>query len=69
MFVAIDTNTDGMIHESDINWDGVGDELLKGFNKSNGIGCKVLNIDVEKDRVSLGMIIMQVLLMSSRKIW
>jgi len=55
MFVAIDTNTDGMIHESDISWEGVGAELLKEFNKGDEIECKVLNIDVEKDRVALGI--------------
>ena len=44
-----------MIHESDISWDGVGAELLKGFNKGDEVECKVLNIDVEKDRVALGI--------------
>lgn len=55
MFVAIDTNTDGMIHESDISWEGSGAELLKNFNKGDEVECKVLNIDIEKDRVALGI--------------
>lgn len=55
MFVAIDTNTDGMIHESDISWEGSGTELLKNFNKGDELECKVLNIDIEKDRVALGI--------------
>lgn len=55
MFVAIDTNTDGMIHESDISWEGNGAELLSNYNKGDEIECKVLNIDVDKDRVALGI--------------
>ena len=55
MFVAIDTNTDGMIHESDISWESSGAELLKDFNKGDEVECRVLNIDVEKDRVALGI--------------
>ena len=46
MFVAIDVNADGMIHESDISWEHSGAELLKDFNKGDEIECKVLNIDV-----------------------
>lgn len=55
LFVAIDTNTDGMIHESDLSWDTHGSELLKNYNKGDEIECKVLSIDIEKDRVSLGI--------------
>jgi small subunit ribosomal protein S1 len=55
MFVAIDINTDGMIHESDISWNNSGIELLKKFNKGDEVECKVLNIDIEKDRIALGI--------------
>ena len=55
MFIALDENTDGMIHESDISWDNNGAALLKGYNKGDEIECKVLNIDIEKDRVALGI--------------
>ena len=55
MFVAIDVNTDGMIHESDLSWDGNGAELLKNYTKGDEIECKVLSIDVDKDRVALGI--------------
>lgn len=55
MFVAIDVNTDGMIHESDLTWESNGAEILKNFNKGDEVECKVLNIDVEKDRVALGI--------------
>ena len=55
MFVALDTYTDGMIHESDLSWDNNGIELLKNYNKGDEIECKVINIDIEKDRVALGV--------------
>jgi small subunit ribosomal protein S1 len=55
MFVEIGTNTDGMIHESDISWEGSGVELLKNFKKGDEVECKVLSIDIEKDRVALGI--------------
>jgi small subunit ribosomal protein S1 len=55
MFVALDDNIDGMIHESDISWDGNGAEQLKAYKKGDEVECKVLSIDVEKERISLGM--------------
>ena len=55
MFVAIDTNTDGMIHGSDLSWENNGAELLKNYNKGDEVECKVLNIDIDKDRVALGI--------------
>lgn len=55
MFVAIDTNTDGMIHESDISWEGNGIQALKQYKKGDEVECKVLNIDIDKDRVALGI--------------
>ena len=55
MFVALDDNTDGMIHASDISWESDGVELLKNYGKGDEVECKVLSIDVEKDRVALGI--------------
>lgn len=55
MFIALDDHTDGMIHESDISWDNNGAELLKNYNKGDIVECKVLSIDIEKDRVALGI--------------
>jgi small subunit ribosomal protein S1 len=55
MFVAVEDNIDGMIHESDISRDGNGAELLKSYSKGDIIECKVLSIDVDKERISLGI--------------
>jgi small subunit ribosomal protein S1 len=55
MFVALDDNIDGMIHETDISFEGNGPELLKSFKKGDIVECKVLSIDVDKERVGLGI--------------
>lgn len=55
MFVALGENIDGMIHETDISWGNNNAELLKNYNKGDEIECKVLSIDVDKDRVALGI--------------
>ena len=55
LFVALDDNIDGMIHETDISWEGNGTELLKSFKKGDEVECKVLSIDIEKERISLGI--------------
>jgi small subunit ribosomal protein S1 len=55
MFVALDDNIDGMIHETDISWEGGGTELLKSYKKNDEVDCKVLSIDLEKERISLGI--------------
>ncbi|MFK7973911.1 MAG: 30S ribosomal protein S1 [Rickettsiaceae bacterium] len=55
IFVALGEHTDGMIHESDLSWDNNGTELLQNYTKGDEIECKILNIDIEKDRVALGI--------------
>ncbi|MDF2966196.1 MAG: rpsA [Rickettsiaceae bacterium] len=55
LFVALGDEIDGMIHESDIAWTGNSQEALKSFKKGEEVECKVLAIDVEKERITLGM--------------
>lgn len=55
MFVVLDDNIDGMIHETDISWEGNGTELLKNFKKGDEVECQVLSIDIDKERISLGI--------------
>lgn len=55
IFIAIGSDIDGMIHESDLSSDGNSSELLKSYNKGDEIECKVLAIDTDKERVSLGV--------------
>ncbi len=54
MFVAIGDEIDGMIHESDISSDNPA-EALKQYAKGDTVECKVLSVDVDKERVGLGI--------------
>src|SRR6476659_4130149 len=55
LFVGIGEDLDGMVHLSDISWDKSGDEAMKDYEKGQTVKAKVLDVDVEKERVSLGM--------------
>jgi small subunit ribosomal protein S1 len=55
LFVGIDDEIDGMVHLSDIDWNKSGDEAVKDYNKGDVVHAKVLDIDIEKERVSLGI--------------
>lgn len=55
IFVAIGENADGMIHETDISWKNDGASLLRDYKKDDEVECKVLSIDIEKERVALGI--------------
>ena len=46
---------DGLVHLSDISWDAQGEEALKRYNKGDVVQAKVLDVDVEKERISLGI--------------
>ena len=55
LFVALTEDIDGLVHLSDISWDGNGDELIKNYVKGSSVQAKILDIDVEKERISLGI--------------
>lgn len=55
LFVALDGEIDGMVHLSDLDWNKSGDEAVKDYKKGDIVKVKVLDIDVEKERVSLGI--------------
>jgi len=55
LFVGLSDDIDGLVHLSDISWDGNGDEIIKDFSKGASVKAKILDIDVEKERVSLGI--------------
>ncbi len=55
LFVGLTEDIDGLVHLSDISWDGNGDEMIKDFSKGASVKAKILDIDVEKERVSLGI--------------
>ncbi|WP_395647274.1 30S ribosomal protein S1 [Terricaulis sp.] len=55
LFVGLTPEIDGMVHLSDIAWDAQGEEALKRYNKGDMVKAKVLDVDVEKERISLGI--------------
>ncbi|HEX3653143.1 MAG TPA: 30S ribosomal protein S1 [Rhizomicrobium sp.] len=55
LFVGLGEDLDGMVHLSDISWERGGDEAVKDYEKGQMVKAKVLDVDVEKERVSLGI--------------
>lgn len=55
LFLGLNSEIDGMIHMSDLSWDKSGEEAIKDYKKGQTIQAKILDIDVEKERVSLGV--------------
>jgi small subunit ribosomal protein S1 len=55
LFVGVDADIDGMVHLSDLSWSESGDEAVKHYEKGQMVKAKVLDVDAEKERVSLGI--------------
>ena len=55
IFVGLNAEIDGLIHLSDISWETSGEQALEGFEKGATIEAKILEIDLEKERISLGI--------------
>tara|TARA_Y100001960_G_scaffold321012_1_gene394913 strand:+ start:2704 stop:3447 length:744 start_codon:yes stop_codon:yes gene_type:complete len=55
IFVALTEELDGLLHMSDLSWEKSGEEAIKEFKKGDEIEAKILALDVERERVSLGI--------------
>jgi small subunit ribosomal protein S1 len=55
IFVGLDGGIDGLIHLSDISWQGTGEELVRNFKKGEELEAVVLAVDPERERISLGL--------------
>lgn len=55
IFVSLGNELDGMVHLSDIDWDKNPEEAVKDYQKGMVIKTKILEIDAEKERISLGI--------------
>jgi small subunit ribosomal protein S1 len=55
LFVGLPGEIDGMVHLSDLSWDEEGEAALAKFKKGEKVKVKVLEVDVEKERISLGI--------------
>ena len=55
LFIGLTEDIDGMVHLSDLSWDMSGEEAVKDYKKGDVVKAKVLDVDVDKERVSLGI--------------
>ncbi|WP_353212821.1 30S ribosomal protein S1 [Rhodovarius sp.] len=55
LFIGIAADVDGMVHMSDISWDVQGEQAMAAYQKGQIVKAKVLDVDVEKERISLGI--------------
>ena len=55
LFIGLDNDIDGMVHLSDLDWNVSGEEAIQRYRKGEMVKAKVLDVDVEKERVSLGI--------------
>jgi small subunit ribosomal protein S1 len=55
LFVGLEGDVDGMVHLSDLDWQKPGEQALEDYNRGDVVKAKVLDVDVEKERISLGI--------------
>jgi small subunit ribosomal protein S1 len=55
LFIGVADDIDGMVHLSDLAWDKAGDQAVQDYQKGQMVKAKVLDVDVEKERISLGI--------------
>jgi small subunit ribosomal protein S1 len=55
LFLGLEGDVDGMVHLSDLDWNRPGEQAIEDFKKGEMVQAKVLDIDVEKERISLGV--------------
>jgi small subunit ribosomal protein S1 len=55
LFIGLDNDIDGMVHLSDMDWNRPGEEVMDEFQKGDTVRAVVLEVDPEKERISLGI--------------
>ena len=55
LFLGLDGEVDGMVHLSDLDWKQPGEQVIDNFKKGDMVKAVVLDVDVEKERISLGV--------------
>jgi len=55
LFIGLPGNIDGLVHLSDLSWIQPGEKVISEFRKGDEVEAVVLSIDVEKERISLGI--------------
>jgi small subunit ribosomal protein S1 len=55
LFLGLDGDVDGMVHLSDLDWKRPGEQVIDDYKKGDKVKAIVLDVDVEKERISLGI--------------
>jgi len=55
LFLGLDGDVDGMVHLSDLDWKRPGEQVIDDFKKGDKVRAQVLDVDIEKERISLGV--------------
>ena len=55
LFIGLDGDVDGMVHLSDLDWNRPGEQVIEEYNKGDVVKAVVLDVDVDKERISLGI--------------
>ncbi len=55
LFLGLDGEVDGMVHLSDLDWKRPGEQVIEEYKKGDMVKAQVLDVDVEKERISLGV--------------
>jgi small subunit ribosomal protein S1 len=55
LFLGLDGDVDGMVHLSDLDWKRPGEQVIEEYKKGDMVRAQVLDVDVEKERISLGI--------------
>ncbi|WP_456391211.1 30S ribosomal protein S1 [Profundibacter sp.] len=55
LFIGLDGDIDGMVHLSDLTWEGRGEDVIGDFHKNDVVKAVVTEVDVEKERISLSI--------------
>ncbi|WP_274423589.1 30S ribosomal protein S1 [Chelativorans sp. YIM 93263] len=55
LFVGLEGDVDGMVHLSDLDWTRPGEQVIEEYNRGDTVQAQVLDVDVEKERISLGI--------------
>jgi len=55
LFIGLDNDIDGMVHLSDLTWEGRGEDVIGDYRKGDMVKAVVTEVDVEKERISLSI--------------
>ena len=55
LFIGLDGDVDGMVHLSDLDWTRPGEQAIEDYKKGDTVKAKVLDVDVEKERIAIGV--------------